>query len=195
VSRYLVEQGADGSYLDNEGNSALVRLLMRNDAKEDTILPVAKRLLDSGARPLQSNNEGKSARSIAKVKGFHHITTLVKEYELNPRRVPAFQYEPEEEEPAWVISHADICRTSPLAEDGFGTVYLAKWAHTEVVVKEISVVEMRRFLREMTTWRRFTHDNVVPFYGANHRKEPFFIVSKYASNGELVPYLKREKAR
>ncbi|KAG6612975.1 TKL protein kinase [Phytophthora cinnamomi] len=52
---------------------------------------------------------------------------------------------------------------------------------------------MRRFMKEVETWRDLTHDNVVPFYGANHREEPFFIVSKYASNGELIPYIKCEK--
>lgn len=57
------------------------------------------------------------------------------------------------------------------------------------------MVEMRRFLQEIKLWRNLTHDNVVPFYGANHRKEPFFIVSKYAANGEFIPYLKREKQK
>jgi hypothetical protein len=60
-------------------------------------------------------------------------------------------------------------------------VYRAKWSHTNVVVKEITVVEMRRHLKKVETWRGLTHDNVVPFYGVNHRKEPLFIVFNYAS--------------
>ncbi|KAL4162962.1 hypothetical protein KRP22_015239 [Phytophthora ramorum] len=165
--RYLAEQGVDGSCLDTDGSTVLILLLLRDDAKEDILLPVVKLLLECGMPPLQYNNKGKSAKSIAKVNNFRDIAALVREYPSKSRWPEA----------SWVISHADIVKTEGLAVGGFGTVYRAEWAHTEVVVKEISVVEMRRFLREVNTWRGFTHDNVVPFYGANHRKEPFFIVS------------------
>ncbi|KAK1942366.1 Tyrosine-protein kinase JAK2 [Phytophthora citrophthora] len=72
-------------------------------------------------------------------------------------------------------------------------VYRAKWANNDVVVKEVPVVELRRFLKEVNTWHGLRHANVAPFYGANHRKDPLFIVSQYAAKGELVEYLKREK--
>lgn len=191
VVRYLVEQGADASSLDDEGNSALMHLLLSDIAKnEDSILPTAKLLLEHGAPPIQSNKQGKSAKSIARTKMFMGVIDLLDEYAVKPRR------DPQREDAKWFIPPDAVNMTDGvLGQGGFGTVYLAKWHHIDVVVKEISVVELRRFLKEVKTWRDLTHDNVVPFYGANHRKEPYFIVSKYASKGELRKYLSTEKSR
>lgn len=72
-------------------------------------------------------------------------------------------------------------------------MYRATWSHIDVVVTMISVVEIRQFLKEVMTWLELRHDNVVPFFDVNHRKEPLFIVSKYATNGELRKYLSNER--
>ncbi|KAG1689810.1 hypothetical protein DVH05_002015 [Phytophthora capsici] len=187
VIHCLTQQCADVSCLNKLGNSVLMQLLQSDNAmEEDNILATVKLLLDHGT-PLQSNKQGKGPKSIARRKKFNDVIDLLEEYAIKPRR------EQVEESPSWVISYNDIKRGVALAQGGVGTVYRAEWAHIDVVVKEISVVEIRRFLKEVKTWRELTHDNVVPFYGANHREEPYFIVSKYASNGDLVPYLKREK--
>ncbi|KAL3664555.1 hypothetical protein V7S43_010308 [Phytophthora oleae] len=177
----LVQNTADPTGIDKDGNTMLLLLLIRSDISEDKLLPVAKLLLEHGTPPLLSNNKGKSAKSVARAKGFHGIVKLVEEYAAK--------------DPKWFIPPETIAKvnSSVLARGGFGEVYRAKWANSDVVVKEVAVVELRRFLKEVNTWRKLRHANVVPFYGANHRKEPFFIVSQYAANGELVEYLKREK--
>ncbi|RLN82851.1 hypothetical protein BBJ28_00019344 [Nothophytophthora sp. Chile5] len=195
VVRCLVDAGADASWYDNEGNSALINLLLRDDAKDDDVfLPVAKLLLEHGAPPLRSNNQGKSAKSIALIKHFPQISVLIEEY---TRRPAVLRREPEGEDPDWLISSDTVTRNRiPLAVGGFGKVYRARWSHTDVVLKEIAVEseeQMRRFRREVEIWRGLSHPNVVYLFGANDRSEICFIVSEFATNGELISYLKGEK--
>lgn len=93
----------------------------------------------------------------------------------------------------WVIHpdevrfHSDV----PLARGGFGAVYLAAWADSDVVVKEIDIetqAERRSFLKEVKIWSRLRHPHIVSFLGANHRDKPYFIVCEYASNGTFYDY-------
>ncbi|TMW69739.1 hypothetical protein Poli38472_001895 [Pythium oligandrum] len=94
----------------------------------------------------------------------------------------------------WYISPESIEKLGPVfAEGGFGRVYLAKWQHTKVVVKELSDSEMRRFLGEVTLWHELRHPNVVQFLGANDKAKPYFIVSSYAAKGDLSTFLLTEK--
>ncbi|TMW69735.1 hypothetical protein Poli38472_001891 [Pythium oligandrum] len=97
----------------------------------------------------------------------------------------------------WYISPESIeKREGPaFAEGGFGTVYLAKWQHTDVVIKVISRSDMRRFLGEVTLWYELRHPNVVQFLGANDKTEPYFIVSSHAAKGELLQFLASEKEK
>ncbi|TMW69732.1 hypothetical protein Poli38472_001888 [Pythium oligandrum] len=97
----------------------------------------------------------------------------------------------------WFISPESIvkCDGPALATGSLGMVYQAKWQHTDVVVKEMTESEIRRFMRKVNLWWELRHDNVVRFLGANDRIEPYFMVSSYATNGPLVSYPKREKMR
>ncbi|KAL4140809.1 hypothetical protein PRNP1_015089 [Phytophthora ramorum] len=186
----LVRHGADASCLDNEENSAILLLLQYDGVDKDKVRPIVRLLLECGAPPLKSNKQGEAALSIARNKSFHDIVDLLNEYASKSQPVSAV------EAPAWLILPDQITKASKaLAEGSSGVVYRANWSNTDVVVKEITMVEMHRFLQEVETWRKLTHNNVVPFFGANHRKEPFFIVSKYASKGKLIPYLKQKKER
>ncbi|RLN87526.1 hypothetical protein BBJ28_00024585 [Nothophytophthora sp. Chile5] len=196
--RCLVDAGADASWHDNEGNSALIYLLLRDDAKDDDVfLPVVKLLLEHEAPPIRSNNQGESAKSIALIKHFPQISVLIEEYAAKPRRPAVMRREPEGEDPGWFISSDTVTRRPiPLAVGGSGKVYRATWSHNDVVMKEIAVEledHMRRFRREVEIWRGLSHPNVVHLFGANDRAEPCFIVSEFATNGELISYLKREK--
>lgn len=101
--------------------------------------------------------------------------------------------------PLWRILPQDVTYhvPQPIAQGGFGDVFRAKWVHCEVVVKQLVINggregrEMRSFLREVDLWSRLQHSNIVQFYGANDRVDPYFIVSAFASNGTLNEYLLR----
>jgi len=174
VVRYLCEQGADKEAKDTiVGRTALLNAAWEGHL--DVVLYLLEQDVDVSAK----DNEGYTARSTAKVNGFHHIAELVMKYEST----------------AWFIPQNEIVKIGGLKKGGFGMVYHAKWGDYKVVVKEIDEMVRRRFMREVNTWRELTHPNVVRFYGANHQKGRYFIVSEYASNKELVPYLKCKKAR
>ncbi|KAL4123477.1 hypothetical protein PRIC2_009332 [Phytophthora ramorum] len=86
VIRALLDAGVDAACLDNNESTALVLLLLREKIKEDDICPLVRELLEHGTPPLKSNKDGKSAKSIARVRGFHHVEALVDEYASKPTR-------------------------------------------------------------------------------------------------------------
>ncbi|KAL4094146.1 hypothetical protein PRIC1_009809 [Phytophthora ramorum] len=196
VIRALLDAGVDAACLDNNESTALVLLLLREDITEKDICPLAKKLVQHGTPPLKSNKDGKSAKSIARVRGFHHVEALVDEYASKPTRRTIVRGEPEAEESTWYISPSVVSRKqTPFASGGFGKVYHARWSNSDVVLKEIAIhsdADMKRFRREANVWSDNKHPNIVHFYGANDRHEPYFIISEYASNGELLKYLGKE---
>uniref|UniRef100_H3GYJ1 Protein kinase domain-containing protein n=1 Tax=Phytophthora ramorum TaxID=164328 RepID=H3GYJ1_PHYRM len=199
VVQYLVQQDPKNAAatLDNNQSTALVLLLLRDKIKEDDICSLAKELLEHGMPPLKSNKGGKSAKSIARVRGFHHIKALVDEYGSKPARPTIFRGEPDTKESARYryIPSSAVSRNQILATGSFGKVYRAWWSNSDVVLKEIVIrsdADMKRFRREANVWSDNKHPNIVHFYGANDRHEPYFIISEYASNGELLEYLGKE---
>ncbi|TMW55228.1 hypothetical protein Poli38472_013119 [Pythium oligandrum] len=95
------------------------------------------------------------------------------------------------DEEVWFISPDSIQVSSAFAEGSPGTLaFTATWLNSEVVVKVVKETEIHQFVDEVKLWHGLRHPNVVPFYGANHQEEPYFIVSMYASNHDLVPYLR-----
>lgn len=184
--RYLLAHGADASSPDKEGNSALM-LLLHGNGNEETILPIAKLLLEHGTPARKSNKSGKSAKSVARQKGFNDVLDLLDEYAAKADLLLHDDY------PDWLIAPADIKREPiSFAHDGFGKVFKATWRNLEVVLKEIDITtaeKMREFQKGVRLWRSLTHDNIIQFYGANHREPPFFTVSKFAVHGSLRDYL------
>ncbi|KAG7385230.1 hypothetical protein PHYPSEUDO_001699 [Phytophthora pseudosyringae] len=87
-----------------------------------------------------------------------------------------------QERPEWVIEPKDVVKQAkPLAEGGFGSVYRAEWACTDVVVKEITVhsaTKERRVRKEVELWSKLRHANIVPFNGANGTLSDYLGASK-----------------
>ncbi|KAG7376402.1 Leucine-rich repeat serine/threonine-protein kinase 2 [Phytophthora pseudosyringae] len=189
IVRYLIDRGADASCLDKEENTALVLLLSCDDTDESKILPLVKQLLSHGVPPLQSNKDGKSAISIAKVKRFRHVAALVKEYASKPQP-----------EPEWTIVGCPMdAESAPFATGSPGTrVYTATYAGERVAMKRIEITskdEMRRFRKEVRVWQRLSrHPNIVQLYGANHHQDSYYMVSRFAEKGELINYLEGERS-
>lgn len=78
----------------------------------------------------------------------------------------------------------------------FSDVYRAHWRDQPVAVKVLTQATSRRtFVHEMMLWRKLDHPNVLPLLGASSAvgEPPWFLVSPFMKNGNLVDYLKHAK--
>ncbi|KAF8437938.1 kinase-like domain-containing protein [Boletus edulis BED1] len=93
----------------------------------------------------------------------------------------------------WLITEYDLDYGGTIGGGGFSTVSKARYKGTMVAVKtlkDVGLKSMREALeREIDIWSELRHDHIVPFYGASTLTSPFYIVSRYMQNGNLVQYL------
>lgn len=93
------------------------------------------------------------------------------------------------DDPSWMIQPNELSCQSEAAADG---IYNAKWAFTDVTVKEMKNEEdVDQFQREVKLWSELRHNNIGRFYGANLTTEPYFVVSERVET--LDGYIAREK--
>ncbi|KAK1937121.1 putative serine/threonine-protein kinase/receptor [Phytophthora citrophthora] len=92
------------------------------------------------------------------------------------------------DDPSWMIQPNELsCKSEATAEG----IYYAKWAFTDVAVKELKLEEdVNRFQTEVKLWSELRHNNIGRFYGANFTTEPYFIVSERVET--LDAYVARE---
>lgn len=140
-------------------------------------------------------NDGLTTRSIAIKRDSDFVKDVIQEYEKQ-QSVPApILYSLQDD---LLILRNNLEIGDLISSDGaFGVVYRGTWKRMDVVIKELrgiaSSAEMRTFLREARVWHGARHKNIVSFFGANDREPPFFLVSEFASNGNLMDYLEKEK--
>ncbi len=76
----------------------------------------------------------------------------------------------------------------------FSDVYRATWRHhTTVAVKVLAPATSKQiFLHEMCVWKKLSHPNVLVLLGASSAvgDPPWFFVSPYMKNGNLITFLK-----
>ncbi|KAF8122164.1 kinase-like domain-containing protein [Boletus edulis] len=93
----------------------------------------------------------------------------------------------------WLITEYDLDFCGKIGGGGFSTVSKARFKGTMVAVKtlkDVGLGNMREALEgEIDIWSELRHDHIVPFYGASTLTSPFYIVSRYMQNGNLVQYL------
>lgn len=95
----------------------------------------------------------------------------------------------------WEIHKENITILNELGKGEFGTVYLADWNKTPVVVKIMNtdILEEKKslFVKELDIMTRLHHPNILQILG--YIKEPFGIVMEYINNGELLDYINKNK--
>lgn len=75
----------------------------------------------------------------------------------------------------------------------FSDVFRATWHHHTVAVKVLKPGTSKRiFLHEMCVWKKLNHPNVLVLLGASSAvgEPPWFFVSPYLKNGNLISFLK-----
>lgn len=78
----------------------------------------------------------------------------------------------------------------------FSDVYKAVWRHHTVAVKVLApTTPQKLFLHEMAVWKTIDNPHVLPLLGASSATgdPPWFLVSPYMKNGNLVSYLRNLK--
>lgn len=76
----------------------------------------------------------------------------------------------------------------------FSDVFKGSWNGRTVAIKILAETTPRKlFLREVAIWKTLHHPNVLPLYGAcsTTGEPPWFLVSPFIKNGNLVDHLKR----
>ncbi|KAF8443898.1 kinase-like domain-containing protein [Boletus edulis BED1] len=93
----------------------------------------------------------------------------------------------------WVITEYDLDFCGKIGGGGSSTVSKAWYKGTMVAVKALKDVGLKStreaLEREIDIWSELRHDHIVPFYGASTLTSPFYIVSRYMQNGNVVQYL------
>jgi len=80
----------------------------------------------------------------------------------------------------------------------FSEVFQGTWKGRTIAIKVLSeATPPDLFVREIKVWKSLVHPNVLKLYGASSAtgSHPWFFVSPYLKNGNLVEFLKRISQR
>ena len=94
---------------------------------------------------------------------------------------------------AFQIQNKDIVYGARLGAGGFGEVHKAKWDHTEVAVKQLTLRSLsestaKEFEKEVNVHLKLRHPHIVQIYGITS-EQPYGMVMEYMVNGALDTYL------
>jgi hypothetical protein len=95
----------------------------------------------------------------------------------------------------WMITSYEVELGHRIGVGGFGEVYKAVWANTEVAVKILKSASgitpsSTAIRREIETWSAMRHTHILQFLGANEWDERPFIVMPYLQNGNARDYVR-----
>ncbi|KDR78325.1 hypothetical protein GALMADRAFT_245445 [Galerina marginata CBS 339.88] len=96
--------------------------------------------------------------------------------------------------PFWTITKYEVERKQKIGMGFFSEVFQGTWKGRTVAIKVLSeVTPSDLFVREIKVWKSFIHPNVLKLYGASSAtgSHPWFFVSPYMKNGNLVEFLRR----
>ena len=96
--------------------------------------------------------------------------------------------------PSWTITRYEVDREEKIGIGFFSDVYRGHYQGREVAIKVLAESTPRKlFIREVEIWRGLKHENVLELLGASSTvgDPPWFLVSTYCGNGNLVEFLKR----
>lgn len=119
------------------------------------------------------------------------ITMLL--YPAPKRNKPTvFALSPEPDE--WEIDRTDIVMKHKLGGGQYGDVYEAVWKRYNMTVAVKTLKEdtmaLKDFLEEASIMKEMKHPNLVQLLGVCTREPPFYIITEFMSNGNLLDFLR-----
>ena len=103
--------------------------------------------------------------------------------------------------PSWTITRYEVDREEKIGIGFFSDVYKGRYLNKNrdvVAIKVLAESTPRKlFVREVEIWKGLRHENVLELLGASSTAgdPPWFLVSRYCGNGNLVEFLKRGVVR
>ncbi|XP_056460280.1 tyrosine-protein kinase ABL2-like isoform X2 [Gadus chalcogrammus] len=95
----------------------------------------------------------------------------------------------------WEMERTDITMKHKLGGGNYGEVYLGIWfkRSRRVAVKKIKedTMEVEELLKEAALMKEIKHPNLVQLLGVCTLETPFYIVTEYMPNGNLLDYLRK----
>ncbi|EDO47195.1 predicted protein, partial [Nematostella vectensis] len=99
----------------------------------------------------------------------------------------------------WEIERTEIAMKHKLGGGQYGEVYEGTWKkyNKTVAVKTLreETMEVEEFLKEASVMKGIKHQNLVQLLGVCTREPPFYIITEFMMNGNLLDYLRSPKGK
>ena len=94
----------------------------------------------------------------------------------------------------WEVDRTDIVMKHKLGGGQYGDVYEAVWKRFNLTVAVKTLKEdtmaLKDFLQEAAIMKEMKHQNLVQLLGVCTREPPFYIITEFMPNGNLLDYLR-----
>ncbi|XP_067662486.1 tyrosine-protein kinase ABL1-like isoform X2 [Haliotis asinina] len=194
ASEYLLSSGINGSFLVRESESSPGQrsISVRFEGRvyhyrisEDT---------DTGKVFVTSEHRFNTLAELVHHHSIHAdglVTTLL--YPAPKRNKPTvFGVSPEPDK--WEIERTEIAMKHRLGGGQYGDVYEAVWKryNKTVAVKTLKedTMALKDFLEEATIMKEMKHPNLVQLLGVCTREPPFYIITEFMVQGNLLDFLR-----
>ncbi|KAL9988309.1 hypothetical protein ACROYT_G002742 [Oculina patagonica] len=198
VAEYLLSSGINGSFLvrESESSPGQLSISLRFDSRV-----YHYRVSNAPDGKMYVSNENRFS-TIAEL--IHHhsvhadglVTTL--HYPAPKTDKPAvYSFSPEPDE--WEIPRTEIAMKHRLGGGQYGEVYEGIWKKYDrpVAVKTLreETMEVDEFLKEASVMKEIKHPKLVQLLGVCTREPPFYIITEFMPNGNLLDYLRSSASK
>lgn len=95
----------------------------------------------------------------------------------------------------WTVTSYEVEFGREIGAGGFGRVFSGEWNKTQIALKVFKTdggitPSPAAIRKEIKTWSRIKHPNILQFFGANILDDTPFIVMPYLKNGNIRDYLR-----
>ena len=95
----------------------------------------------------------------------------------------------------WEVPRHTLKISHKIGHGSFGSVHIAKWRSTPVVVKILvkssENICLQEFRSELHSLSQIRHPNIIQFFGACTHKRPFIILLEYMPKGNLDDHIRQ----